>query len=165
MYHHPAATPHHPSPHHPGIAAPVAHHPAAAVSAHQPPQQQQQYDMNLESLNPSSDFSIPSLSEFLDNPGASFSASASVDDHSAHHAQPAAAHHLYAHHHAAAAHQLPPAAHHPHHAAAHMQFEPQIDGTFDPTSIGEQSLDGSGSGRGRGLQSHHPGEEQIVDEP
>ena len=25
-----------------------------------------------------------------------------------------------------------------------MQFEPQIDGTFDPTSIGDQSLDGSG---------------------
>ena len=90
--------------------------------------QQQQYDLNLDSLNPS-DFSIPSLSEFLDNPSASFpNLSGEVD--LSHSGYITAAGHASA---AAVAHQ-------------NMQFEPQIDGTFDPTSIGEQSLDGSGGG-------------------
>ena len=84
-------------------------------------QSAEQFDLNLDSLNPS-DFSIPSLSEFLDNPGASFPNLSGEDVSQSGYITAAG------------------------HAAAHsnMQFEPQIDGTFDPTSIGEQSLDGSG---------------------
>ena len=67
-------------------------------------------NLNLDTLNPS-DFSIPSLSEFLDNPKASFP-NLSGEDLSNTGYVTAAAH-----------------AHH------HMQFEPQMDGTFDPTSI------------------------------
>ena len=76
--------------------------------------------MNLDSLNPS-DFSIPSLSEFLDNPGASFPNLSGEDLTNSDYVT--AARHAAAHH--------------------HMQFEPQTDGTFDPTSITDQSLDGS----------------------
>ena len=84
---------------------------------------QEHYELNLESLNPS-DFSIPSLSEFLDNPGASFPNLSSEDVSQSGYITAAG------------------------HSGTHqnMQFEPpQIDGTFDPTSIGEQSLDGSGA--------------------
>ena len=58
-------------------------------------------------------------SEFLDNPGASFPNLSGED----------LTHSGYV-----------TAAGHAHH---HMQFEPQMDGTFDPTSITDQSLDGS----------------------
>ena len=74
--------------------------------------------MNLDSLNPS-DFSIPSLSEFLDNPGASFPNLSGEDLTNSDYVTVAG------------------------HATAHHQFEPQTDGTFDPTSITDQSLDGS----------------------
>ena len=90
------------------------------------PQQQHQqpadqYDsLNLDNLNPS-DFSIPSLSEFLDNPGASFPNLSGEDLTNTGYVT-------------AAGHALP---------HSHMQFEPQMDGTFDPTSITDQSLDGS----------------------
>ena len=74
--------------------------------------------LNLDNLNPS-DFSIPSLSEFLDNPGAAFPNLSGEDlTHSGY--VTAAGH-----------------------AHSTMQFEPQMDGTFDPTSITDQSLDGS----------------------
>ena len=76
--------------------------------------------LNRDSLNPS-DFSIPSLSEFSDNPGASFPNLSGEDLTNSGYVT--AAGHAAAHH--------------------HMQFEPQTDGTFDPTSITDQSLDGS----------------------
>ena len=68
-----------------------------------------------------SDFSTPSLLEFLDIPGASFPNLAGEDLTNSGYVT--AAGHAAAHH--------------------HMQFEPQMDGTFDPTSITDQSLDGS----------------------
>lgn len=109
-----------------------AHQQQSIISYPHPPQHQQQthhqvyqghdqFDLNLDNLNPS-DFSIPSLSEFLDNPSASFPNLSGEDLSNTGY--------ITAHGHAAS---------HP-----NMQFEPQIDGTFDPTSIGEQSLDGSG---------------------
>ena len=76
--------------------------------------------LNLDSLNPS-DFSISSLSDFLDNPGASFPNLSGEELTNSGYVT--AAGHAAAHH--------------------HMQFEPQMDGTFDPTSIRDQSLDGS----------------------
>ena len=74
--------------------------------------------MNLDNLNPS-DFSIPSLSEFLDNPGASFPNLSGEDLTNSGYVQCVGSAH------------------------STMQFEPQMDGTFDPTSITDQSLDGS----------------------
>ena len=91
------------------------------LSYTQQQQPQEQYDsLNLDNLNPS-DFSIPSLSEFLDNPGASFPNLSGADLTNTGYVT-------------AAGHALP---------HSHMQFEPQMDGTFDPTSITDQSLDGS----------------------
>ena len=111
-------------------------------TSHQQQQQQaayhhDQFDLNLDSLNPS-DFSIPSLSEFLDNPAASFPNLTGEDMSGGSYITTASGghgHHLL---------------HHPHHHQANnnrMHFEPgQMDGTFDPTSIGDQSLDGSAGG-------------------
>ena len=74
--------------------------------------------LNLDRLNYSNfSMSNPILSEFLDNPGAAFHNLSGED----------LTHSGYV---IAARHQ-------------HMQFEPQMDGIFDPTSIIHQSLDGS----------------------
>ena len=107
-------------------------HVQAHVQAQIQPQQQQSLNniyngtdnfdnltsLNLDNLNPS-DFSIPSLSEFLDNPGASFPNLSGDDLTNSGYVQCVG------------------------NAHATMQFEPQMDGTFDPTSITDQSLDGS----------------------
>ena len=79
--------------------------------------------LNLDNLNPS-DFNIPSLSEFLDNPSASFPNLSGEDLSNAGYVTAAGTAHA-----------------HPNMQT--MQFEPQMDGTFDPTSITDQSLDGS----------------------
>merc|ERR1719319_884861 len=77
-------------------------------------QQQQfnQFDLNLDSLNPS-DFSIPSLDQFLD-PGTAFPNISGVDLSDTGYVT-------------AQGHTVPS-------SHANMRFEPQIDGTFDPTS-------------------------------
>ena len=80
--------------------------------------------LNLDNLNPS-DFNIPSLSEFLDNPSASFPNLSGEDLSNAGYVTAAGTAHA-----------------HPN-MQTMLQFEPQMDGTFDPTSITDQSLDGS----------------------
>ena len=79
-------------------------------------------NLNLDNLNPS-DFNIPSLSEFLDNPGASFPNLSGEDLSNCGYVTVAGNSAVNMH--------------------SAMQFEPQMDGTFDPTSITDQSLDGS----------------------
>jgi hypothetical protein len=122
------------------VAAPPQYHhhqaPAHIVSYSQQQQQpyHDQFDLNLDSLNPS-DFSIPSLSEFLDNPAASFPNLTGED------LAGGGSSYITTTSSGGQQHLL----HHQH--GSMQQFEPgQMDGTFDPTSIGDQSLDGSAGG-------------------